>query len=65
MISPIQPSAVYDAGNEAQFRTQVRQSDGLNVKKDEAVAQLIMLNDDGSPGYFSIVGGVPTWTAIS
>lgn len=64
MIRPTQPAQQYDYNNESQFRTQVQQADGLNVKKNEAVASLIMLDDDGTPGYLTIIGGVPTWTAI-
>lgn len=65
MIRPTQPLGQYDYNNEAQFRTQVQQADGLNVKKNEAVSSLIMLDDDGTPGYLTIVGGVPTWAAIT
>lgn len=65
MIRPTQPGPQYDYNNESQFRTQVQQADGLNVKKNEAMASIIMLDDDGTPGYLTIVAGVPTWTAIT
>jgi len=57
-IAPIQPSQVYDANNEAQFRTQVRQTDAGNIKKDEAAPYITMLNDDGAPMRISLVAGV-------
>lgn len=64
MIRPTQPLQQYDYNNESQFRTQVQQADLLNVKRDEAVAYIIMTDDDGTPGYLKIVGGIPTWEAI-
>jgi len=57
-IAPIQPSQSYDANNEAQFRTQVRQNDLGSVKKDEASPYITLLNDDGEPMRVSLVAGV-------
>jgi len=63
-LAPIQPLPVYDANNEAQFRTQLRQNDLSVVKKDEASAYITLLNDDGKPMRVSLVAGVLTVTAI-
>lgn len=65
MISPIQPSPNYDPNNESQFRTQVRQELVKAVKVDEAVPQIMMLDDTGAVGWLKIVAGVPTWEAIA
>jgi len=59
-IAPIQPAPQYDANNEAQFRTQVRQTDAGNIKKDEAAPYITMLNDDGAPWRVYLIGGVLT-----
>lgn len=63
-IAPIPPSPMYDANNEAQFRTQVRQTDLGNIKKDEATAYITLLNDDGEPMRVSLVAGVLTVSAL-
>lgn len=66
MIAPIQPSPGYDANNEAQFRTQVRQSDLSNVKKDEAIASLVWIDEtDGSPYRVTLVSGAFVFTAVT
>lgn len=64
MIAPVQPSPQYDSSNEAQFRTQVRQEDLRNLKKDEALPYITMLNDDGAPWRVYLIGGVLTPEAI-
>jgi len=63
-IAPIQPSPAYDANNEAQFRTQVRQTDLDNIKKDEASAYITLIDSTGEPMRVSLVAGVLTVTAI-
>lgn len=60
MIAPTQPGPTYDANNEAVFRTQVRQEDLRNLKKDEALPYLTMLNDDGTTWRVTLVSGVLT-----
>lgn len=62
MISPIQPAPNYDANNEAQFRTQVREEDRRNMKKDEALPYLTMSNDDGTLWRVYLISGVLTPT---
>lgn len=65
MIRPTQPGLQYDYNNESQFRTQVQQADGLNVKKNEAVDSLIMIDQtDGAPYRVTLVSGVLTVTAV-
>lgn len=65
MIRPTQPGPQYDYNNEAQFRTQVQQADGLNVKKNEAVDSLLMIDQtDGAPYRVTLVSGVLTVTAV-
>lgn len=65
MIRPTQPGSQYDYNNEAQFRTQVQQADGLNVKKNEAVDSLLMIDQtDGAPYRVTLVSGVLTVTAV-
>lgn len=64
MIAPIQPSPSYDPMNEAQFRTQVRQDDLKNIKKDEAQPYFTILNEDGSPWRVYLIAGVLTPQAI-
>ena len=65
MIRPTQPGQSYDYNNEAQFRTQVQQADGLNVKKNEAVDSLLMIDQtDGAPYRVTLVSGVLTVTAV-
>lgn len=63
-LAPIQPLPTYDANNEAQFRTQLRQNDLATIKKDEAAPYITLLNDDGAPMRVSLVAGVLTVTAI-
>lgn len=66
MIAPIQPSPLYDANNEAQFRTQVRQSDLVNVKKEEAITSLIWTDEtDGAPYRVTLVSGAFVFTAVT
>lgn len=65
MIRPTQPGQAYDYNNEAQFRTQVQQADGLNVKKNEAVDSLLMIDQaNGAPYRITLVAGVITITAV-
>lgn len=65
MIRPTQPAQQYDYNNESQFRTQVQQADGLNVKKNEAVDSLLMIDQtDGAPYRVTLVSGVLTVTAV-
>ena len=63
-LAPIQPLPSYDANNESQFRSQVRQNDLSTIKKDEAAPYITLLNDDGEPMRVSLVGGVLTVTVI-
>lgn len=58
MIAPIQPSRSYDYNNEAQFRSQVRQEDSRNLKRDEPIASFVMTDEgDGKVYRITLSGG--------
>lgn len=59
MIAPIQPSPQYDVNNEAQFRTQVRQSINASLKNNEAISSFFMTDEaDGKSYRVTLSGGV-------
>lgn len=66
MIDPINPSSGYDYNNEAQFRTQVRQADIQNRKKEEADASFLMIDEaDGKPYRVTLSGGALVFTEVT
>lgn len=65
-LAPIQPSPSYDANNEAQFRTQVRQADNASVKRDEAIDSLLWIDQtDGASYRVTLEAGVFVFTAVA
>lgn len=66
MIDPINPAQQYDYNNEAQFRTQVRQADIQNRKKEEADASFLMIDEsDGQPYRVTLVSGSLVFSAVT
>jgi hypothetical protein len=64
-ISPIQPSLAYDANNEAQFRSQVRQEDAKALKTDQAITSFIVADDTGATYTVTFDGTGFIFTAIT
>lgn len=63
---PIQPTGVYDASNESQFRTQVLLEDGRNLKNNVPIQSFIMIDEaDGQPYRVSLNAGVLTFTVVT
>lgn len=66
MIAPIQPLPSYDSNNESQFRSQARQADLMNVKKNQPIDSLIWIDEaDGAPYRVTLNGGAWVITAIT